>query len=522
MFQTNHPVIGLGFHDRSAEMGRLEVFVAELRAGTNRWLAIIGPRKVGKTSLILELSRRISDVDFVIVDTQEVSPPSLELFRTYALRVADRVLGRELDNSLEVLAATGDGFDAVLDASATFTALPARIKTVIRALARAEMTDELARLCLDLPERLAEALGRHIVIAIDEFQELASLTRGADVLPIIRSTWQHHRRVGYVVSGSGRTLLENMVTRQHSPFFQHFTLMYVEPFARDEAIALLTAEGGRERPIPAALAGRAVGALGGHPFYLQLLGEAITAREPPYDDAALKDALQDVLFSRTGRLALYFQLGFDRAVGRSTYLAAALDALATGALRMTDIAARIHASTGDTSRYLERLGDVVRKREDGSYELDDPVFGLWLQWRRPGGTVVPMTVIGDAAEREVATVLAHLGFDLVYQARASRGAFDLLATRGAAQLGIQVKRTALPLVFRRTEWQRMTADAKRLGWQWAVASVDPAGVTRFLDPARARRGETIRLGKPAIIESLVAWLDGGSSGHRTRSAARHK
>jgi uncharacterized protein len=507
MFQTSHPVVGPGFHDRTDEMQRLMGFVAELRAGANRWLAIIGPRKVGKTSMILELSRRIADVDFILVDTQEVSPPSLELFRTCALRVVDQVLGRELDNSLEVLAAAGEELEAVLDASATFTALSAPLKSTIRALARAEMTDDFARLCLDLPERLAEALGRHIVIAIDEFQELAGLTRGADVLPIIRSTWQRHRRVGYVVSGSGRTLLENMITRQHSPFFQHFGLMYVEPFARAEAIALLTTDGGPGRPIPRPLAERAVTVLGGHPFYLQMLGEAITAREPPYDDAALKDALQDVLFSRTGRLALYLQLGFDRAVGRSTYLAAVLDALATGALRMTDLAARIRVGTADTARYLERLGDVVRKRQDGRYELEDPVFGLWLAWRRPGGTVVPMTVIGDAAEREVATVLAHSGFDVVYQARASRGAFDLLATRGSAQLAIQVKRSPLPLAFRRADWQRMAADAKRLGWRWTIASVDPAGATHFLDPARARRGATVRLGKPAIIENLVVWLD---------------
>src|SRR4051812_30023222 len=166
MFQTSHPVTGVGFHDRTGEMERLAAFVAELRAGVNRWLAIIGPRKVGKTSMILELSRRITDVDFVVVDTQEVSPPSLELFRRCALRVADQVLGRELDNSLEVLAAAGDDLDATLDGSATFTALPARLKTTIRALGRAEMTDDFARLCLDFPEQLAEVLQRHIVIAI--------------------------------------------------------------------------------------------------------------------------------------------------------------------------------------------------------------------------------------------------------------------------------------------------------------------------------------------------------------------
>lgn len=507
MFQTSHPVSGTGFHDRRAELERLAAFVAELRTGTSRWLAIIGPRKVGKTSLIVELSRRITDVDFVVIDTQEASPPSLELFRTCALRVVDQLLGRELENSLEVLAAVGGDLDAALDASAAFAALPAKLRTTIRSLSRAEMTDDFARLCLDLPEQLAEALERHIVVAIDEFQELAGLTRG-DVLPLVRSVWQRHRRVGYVVSGSGRTLLENMITRKHSPFFQHFTLMHIEPFGRDDAIALLTEERTPARRIPVALAERAVAALGGHPFYLQLIGEALTSREPPYDDAALKDALQEVLFSRTGRLALYLQLGYDRTVGRSAYLALLLDALSDGPLRMTDIAGRIHATTADTARYLERIGDAVRKRDDGRYELDDPVFGLWLRWRRPGGTVVPMTVIGDAAERDVATHLAHMGFDLVYQSRASRGAFDLLATRGAAQLGIQVKRSAPPLSFSRTEWQRMAADAKRLGWRWAIASVDPDATIRFLDPAKARRGKPIRIGEAARVENLVAWIDG--------------
>lgn len=223
--------------------------------------------------------------------------------------------------------------------------------------------------------------------------------------------------------------------------------------------------------------------------------------------AALKDALQDVPFSRTGRLALYLQLGFDRIVGRSTYLAAVLDALSDAPLRMTDIASRIHATTADTSRYLERVGDAIRKREDGRYELDDPVLGLWLRWRRPGGTVVPMTVIGDAAERDVATLLAHMGFDLVYQSRASRGAFDLLATRGASQLGIQVKRSALPLSFSRTAWQRMSADARRLGWRWVIAVVDPAGKILFLDPKKAQRRKTVRLAESASIENLLAWID---------------
>jgi Holliday junction resolvase len=119
-----------------------------------------------------------------------------------------------------------------------------------------------------------------------------------------------------------------------------------------------------------------------------------------------------------------------------------------------------------------------------------------------------MTVIGDAAEREVAEVLARAGFELVYQSRASRGSFDLLATRGAHQLGVQVKRSPLPLRFDRATWQRMHADAKRLGWRWVVASVSAGSGARFLDPGKARRGKEVRLTEAAIIDGLVAWLEG--------------
>jgi Holliday junction resolvase len=135
------------------------------------------------------------------------------------------------------------------------------------------------------------------------------------------------------------------------------------------------------------------------------------------------------------------------------------------------------------------------------------VLGLWLRWRRPGGSVVPMSIIGDAAEREVAGLLARMGFDLVYQSRASRGSFDLLATRAATQLGVQVKRSPLPLRFSRTAWNRMAADARRLGWRWTVASVTPEGEVRFLDPSKVRRGKELRLGESAAIENVVEWVD---------------
>lgn len=513
MFRTSQPVSGAAFHDREVELRRLEALVDDLRAGTGKWLAIIGPRKIGKTSLILELSRRARDIGIVIIDTQETAPLSFEFFRTYAWRSIDGILGSGLPMSLEVTAATGGDVDAVLDGSGVFARLPAGVRTGIRSLGRAKMTGELARVCLDLPERLAEGLGCKFLIAVDEFQELGSLSsqKEGDPLPLIRSVWQGHRQVSYIVSGSGRSMLEDMVSQKHSPFFQHLSLMHIESFGTEEAVALLTQESPRDHAIGEELARRAVAVLGGHPFYLQLFGEALTGHEPPYDEPAFKEALQELLFSRSGRLGLYFQLQHARAVGRSTYLAAVLDALAEGPRRLSVLARAIGASSADTIRYLERLGDNVRRRSDGGLELEDPVFGLWLRWRRPGGTVIPMTVAGNAAEQEVAGHLSRSGFELVYQSRSSRGSFDLLAVRGAAQLGIQVKGSPLPLRLSREEWNRMRADARSFGWRWVVASVSASGGVSFLDPSRARVGKEVRLGPAAVIENVVEWLDRSGS-----------
>lgn len=523
MFQTSHPVSGQSFHDRAAEMEKLVELAKALVAGAGKWLALIGPRKIGKTSMILELGRRVHDVAVIAVDTQEVSPPSIEIFRTCALRVVDSFLGAEFGESLEVRIAMGGDGQSLLDRSETFATLPASLKTSIRGLANQPLTDDFARVCLDLPERLAEALGRWLVIAIDEFQELASAPkRAADALPLIRSVWQRHRRVAYIVSGSGRSMLKGLITEKHSPFFQHFDVMYVEAFPTDEAVAMLVSEGPAGHRIPDEVARSAVSVLGGHPFYLQLLGETLTAGPPPFDEAAFKEALQEVLFSRTGRLALYFQILYERAVGRSTYLASTLEALSAGPMRLADVARAIGVSAGDTARYLERLGDVVRKHEDGRYAIDDPVLPLWLRWRQPGGTIVPMAIVGDEAEREVASVLSRMGFDLVYQSRASRGAFDLLATRGGAQLGIQVKRSPLPLRFDSTQWQRMVADSKRFGWRWIVANVERKGEIHFLDPSRAQRGKTIRLSEGSVIDNLIEWTDGKPPPSPPSTRRRHR
>ena len=514
MFQASIPVTAGAFLDRRSELERLTRLLADLESGSPTWLAILGSRKIGKTSLLLELARRSagSRTAFVILDTFEQSPLSPEVFRRYALRLLDALFAEDIGRSLEAAFRDPTVYRKLLISSDVLLQLPGDLRADILGLPDRPVDAQLQRDVLEWPERLAEATDRTVLVAWDEFQALARLgsgRKGADPIPLMRSVWQRHHRTAYVISGSERSMLLDLVTEEHSPFFQHFTILELGPFSEVDAVDLLVRNAPDERPVPTALAERIVDLVTGHPFYLQLAGEALTAMSPPYDEPALKEAMQALLFSSTGRLGLYFENRHAKLVGRSAHQSRLLQTLSSGPIAFHEIVATTGTPSGAVATNLGRLGDDVIQRPDGRYELRDPTFARWLQWRGEGGTAVPMTVLGDAAERRVADELAWMGFELVYRSRASRGAFDLLAIRGPARLGVQVKRTALPVRFRKAEWTRFEAEGERLGWTAVVAAVPPdevGGVT-FLEPAKVRLGREARLAEDARIGNLLRWLE---------------
>lgn len=506
MFKSHTPVLHDDFFNRTEELTRLTDLTTRLQAGAPTWLAILGQRKVGKTSLLLEARRRSEEesVVFVTLDLHERLPVSLDIFRTYVLRTLDAFFSAELGTSLEAVA-PAKLTSTLLRSSTVLTLPPALREELFDLLGRLDDETAIPQL-LDLPEKLAAATERYVVSAWDEFQEVAAIRgRGKALLSTLRSRWQQHQRVAYIISGSEPTMLRELVLDHGSPFFQHFDVMSLGPLPHAEAVELMqTASQG---VLPDESIAQLIATVGTHPFYLQVCGEELVRSGAPYDDNAIKDLLQRLMFSRTGRLALYFERVHMDAVGRSARLDATLRAIALeGPLRLTDIAKEIGASSADALRYLDRLADIVRRGDDDTYTLADAPFRLWLAWRSPGGAAVPMSVLGDHAERLVAAHLASMGFDLVYQSRASRGAFDLLATRGPRQIGVQVKRTSLPLVFETEAWWRMHAEAARFNWRWVVCAVVDGEVI-YLDPARARVGKTVRVHADAAVDNLLGWAD---------------
>jgi Holliday junction resolvase len=100
-------------------------------------------------------------------------------------------------------------------------------------------------------------------------------------------------------------------------------------------------------------------------------------------------------------------------------------------------------------------------------------------------------LLGEESEKEVARELARQGVSLVYQSRASRGAFDLLAVYQTHQIGLQVKRIKkYPVYIAEREIGRMRSDARSLGWHAAIAfDLDGAVSIHALDRGtKTKRG----------------------------------
>ena len=57
------PVYGEDFFDRDETLSLLQRRMASFRQGDKRNLALVGLRKTGKTSILLEFKRRLTDAD---------------------------------------------------------------------------------------------------------------------------------------------------------------------------------------------------------------------------------------------------------------------------------------------------------------------------------------------------------------------------------------------------------------------------------------------------------------------------
>lgn len=177
---------------------------------------------------------------------------------------------------------------------------------------------------------------------------------------------------------------------------------------------------------------------------------------------------------------------------------------------MTDVAKELGIERGAISTIIAGLvkQEVVIKNKNGTYQVADPAFALWLQSRSDLRNILPPLLLGTESEKAVARTLSEFGFKLVYQSKASRGTFDLLAIYDYMTIGIQCKKCELPCYVEKSLIRRMKHEARKLDWRPLLAIHTQSGML-FYDVNKLKEGKARKARideKTRVVEDVFSLI----------------
>lgn len=379
MHFTLQPVKGTGFMNR-AEL--LEEMVYDLKETESTiGYALYGKRRIGKTSILKEVQKRLENEDRIV---------------TVYLSVWDLIEGR-VDEFCQRLSM------GIIDAYRPHTGLKYRTKELIRTpltllrkfLDAAEFRivyDEieffltlekdvdrnlLVEHAFNIAEKLAEETDTKCILLLDEFPSIIELKSdnamvGEHILRKIRTLFESWERTTLCISGSIRSTMNLTVLSSASPFYRQLVAKEIGPLGKEAVRDLLL--GNLE--ITDAGIEQIYEFSSGIPFYVQFIGKMLEKKRTlTMEDI---EEIEDEFLREEGDLLFKGEFNDLSPKERLVILR-----IAKGCHTPKEIAATVADKVSNVSRflaYLEGKGHISR-RAKGYYVLDDPVFGKWLGMR---------------------------------------------------------------------------------------------------------------------------------------------
>lgn len=336
---------------------------------------LMAPRRLGKTSLVKKASTLVKNEDIRIIQMDIFSCRSeydfLNMFASSILRqTASRVEEME-QNARDFLSRLVPKISISPDPSQ-------ELSISLGITPRSHKPDEV----LNLPEIIAQKKGCHLVVCIDEFQQVGDFPDSLSVQKRMRSVWQHQKNVSYCLYGSKKNMMMALFQKSSKPFYKFGTTMELGVIPASEWIPYL-----RNRfslfgkKLPEDVAAEICTKVQMHSSYVQQLayntllctdGETITSRNVDEAFENLLDENTSFFSDKTEHLTTY-QLNFIRAV---------LDGIHTD-FGKEGIRSEYHlGSSSNIPRIKESLlsQEIIDLSGEGAF-LADPVMAVWLKKR---------------------------------------------------------------------------------------------------------------------------------------------
>ena len=383
-FIVGKPVTGDHFVGRDMEIENLVALLSGAAMGKANNVIILGPRRTGKSSILLNLRDEIPQdegVVPVIFDASGIPTKSRfarilmrRILFSYSRHTGDRSYREKakeiISGGTNMIRSSLSELDVGVSEFASFH---------VKLREPDHTDDELLEDALEYAEKFGTDKGTAFVVMIDEFQDV--LRWGDEFLGMFRRLVQAQSHVAYVLSGSAPTIMRQMVYDSKSPFYKQLVEIHVGPLAEDSVRSfvknrLATAGVSIDDPSLEQIFLLS----GGLPDYVQRLGLQI------YLDCLAEDR-SSVMEENVGDAYSKLMVQLDPDFGNffrtfSNLEREVLIALADGKTRPNKIASAVRKPQSSMPSILNRLmnQDAV-ERHAGGYRIIDAVFSNWLAKR---------------------------------------------------------------------------------------------------------------------------------------------
>jgi hypothetical protein len=358
---------GETFTDREAEQKRLS---DNITSHINS--VVISPRRWGKSSLVARvgqtLQKKDSTMRFCFLDLFNLR--SEEEFYTQLTKEVLRVSFSKWKERVEsarrffrrITPKFSIGIDPVNDFSVSFDWEEAK-----------QTPEEI----LNLPERVSKERKIHLVVCLDEFQNVGFFDNPLAFQKRLRAHWQHHRLATYCIYGSKRHLMTELFENKSMPFYKFGDVLFLDKIADTYWVPFITlgfkATG---KHISEELAGQIARQMENHPYFVQQLAHTVWSRttknctEKEYHQSV--DALltqHAILFQREVDGLTNPQINFLKALCNNVTQFSAAETLRAYRLGTSGNVNRIKASLVN-----KEIIDITSQH----IEFIDPLFKVWF------------------------------------------------------------------------------------------------------------------------------------------------
>jgi hypothetical protein len=252
------------FVNREKEIGHIKKLVL-----SKINLTLISPRRWGKSSLIHKVGRELSDKKtvFCYIDLFNIRNEEgfYQYFATQVIKSSYSKWEERIESTKVFFKNLVPKFSFGIDPNEQFSVS-----------FDWESVQKEPNEILNLPEVISKQKNIHLVICLDEFQNITFFDDPLGFQKKARSVWQHHQDCSYILYGSKRNMMSGIFENKSMPFYKFGEIMLLSKIKNEHwAKYIQTKFRNTKKKISRENASKIAAIVDNHPYFVQQLANAV-------------------------------------------------------------------------------------------------------------------------------------------------------------------------------------------------------------------------------------------------------